>query len=51
MADYERGVWVDGKLRLISKDSDKISEYAARRMRERHEVWIAPNSLAGYLSE
>lgn len=37
-----RGVWVDGKLRLKSKDTEKIDSYAHRKMREKHDVWVAP---------
>lgn len=36
------GCWVDGKLRFQSRDRDAIDEYAARRMSERHSVWVAP---------
>jgi hypothetical protein len=41
-AGKKMGVWVDGKLRLQSRDRDAIEEYAARRMREKHTVWVAP---------
>jgi DUF971 family protein len=41
-AGKKMGVWVDGKLRLQSRDRDAIEEYASRRMREKHNVWIAP---------
>lgn len=36
------GCWVDGTLRFQSRDHEAIHEYAARRMREKHSVWVAP---------
>lgn len=36
------GVYVDGKLRFQSRDSDAIYAYADRRMTEKHSVWVAP---------
>lgn len=36
------GVYVDGKLRLQTRDAEAAYEYAGRRMREKHNVWIAP---------
>jgi hypothetical protein len=38
----KRGVWVDGKLRLQTRDETAIDEYAAKKMAERHSVWVAP---------
>lgn len=36
------GVWVDGKLKLQNRDRATIDEYAAKRIAERHSVWVAP---------
>lgn len=35
------GVYVDGVLRLQTHDRAAIDEYADKKMRERHNVWIA----------
>ena len=36
------GVYVDGKLRFQSRDTDAIYAYADRRMKEKHSVWVCP---------
>lgn len=37
------GVWVNGKLKLQSRDRVAIENYAALKMRDsRNSVWVAP---------
>ena len=38
------GVWVNGKLKLQSRDRDKIDAYAAKQMDDKRNdsVWVAP---------
>lgn len=36
------GVYVDGKLKLQSRDADKCYAAAAEYMRKQHSVWVAP---------
>lgn len=36
------GVYVDGKLRLQSRDLEAIHAFAEKQMNERHEVWVTP---------
>jgi hypothetical protein len=38
----KRGVWVDGKLRLQTRDTEAIDDFAVKMMRKRHSVWVAP---------
>lgn len=40
--DKKMGVWVDGKLKLQSRDRAAIDAYAEKRMDEQHSVWVAP---------
>lgn len=35
------GVYVDGVLKLQSRNWDKINNAAARWMEKRHDVWVA----------
>lgn len=36
------GVWVDGQLRLKSRDRAKIDQAAESWMSDRRNVWVAP---------
>jgi len=36
------GVWVDGQLRLQSRDRAKIDQAADSWMKDRRNVWVAP---------
>lgn len=36
------GVWVDGQLRLKSRDRAKIDQAAESWMKDRRNVWVAP---------
>lgn len=36
------GVWVDGQLRLKSRDRLKIDQAAESWMKDRRNVWVAP---------
>jgi len=36
------GVYVDGKLKLQTRDEDKAHSAARHWMRKNHQVWLAP---------
>ena len=40
--ERKRGVWVDGKLKLQTRDPQAIEDFAQKMMRQRHSVWVAP---------
>lgn len=40
--EKKRGVWVDGKLKLQTRDPQAIEDFAQKMMRQRHSVWVAP---------
>lgn len=42
MADKKLGVYVDGKLKLQTRDRLKVDDASAHWMRKGHQVWVAP---------